>query len=165
MILSTFVDKSLELRKSLTWTRWSSKKWHFMLKSDARETEQKLTFWTKMSFLAKFLNHVFKTSKKTLSYSRIYCKIYKIENIGKIGQTRSSMQAKRVIYYGSTRSTLSTPSRQKWVPHFCRWIYKSWKKVKLSLSRLFLAKKPKSAFLSTFVNFKGKKWGLKNSTL
>ena len=55
----------------------------------------------------KILNHVFKTSKKTLSYSRTYCKIYKIENIGKIGQSASSILAKRVIYYGSTRSTLT----------------------------------------------------------
>ena len=31
----------------------------------------------------KFLNHVFKTSKKTQSYSRTYCNIYKTENIGK----------------------------------------------------------------------------------
>ena len=83
---------------------------------------------SKVPILAKILNHVFKTSKKTLSYSRTYCKIYKIENIGKIGQSAPGLMAKRVIYYGSTRSTLSTPLREKYPPHFHRWISKSGKK-------------------------------------
>ena len=73
----------------------------------------------------KISNHVFKTSKKTLSYSRTYCKIYKIENIGKIGQSTAGMLAKRVIYYGSTRSTLGTPLSSERPPHFSRWILKS----------------------------------------
>ncbi len=64
------------------------------------------TFQENAKFL-EILNHVFKTSKKTLSYSRTYCKIYKIENIGKIGQSAAGLQAKRVIYYGSTRYTLT----------------------------------------------------------
>ena len=75
----------------------------------------------------KISNHVFKTSKKTLSYSRTYCKIYKIENIGKIGQSTADVLAKRVIYYGSTRSTLGTPPSSERPPHFSRWILKSWK--------------------------------------
>ena len=85
--------------------------------------------WTfqKSANFRKILNHVFKTSKKTLSYSRTYCKIYKIENIGKIGQSTAGLLAKRVIYYGSTRSTLSTPLWKMRPPHFSRWILKFWK--------------------------------------
>ena len=93
-----------------------------------KKSSQKVENEPKMSKIPKFLNHVFKTSKKTLSNSRTYCKIYKIENIGKIGQSRVVMLAKRVIYYGSTWSTLSTPSREKWTPHFSRWFSKSGKK-------------------------------------
>ena len=100
----------------------------FMFKSGRQKYWQLFAFRPKFVKIDKFLNHVFKTSKKTLSYSRTYCKIYKIENIGKIGQSSSSLLAKRVIYYGSTRSTLSTPLRQKWPPHFHRWISKSGKK-------------------------------------
>ena len=81
-----------------------------------------------MTKFGQSLNHVFKTSKKTLSNSRTYCKIYKIENIGKIGQSTVGMMAKRVIYYGSTRSTLSTPLSFQRYPHFHRWISKSGKK-------------------------------------
>ena len=44
---------------------------------------------------------VFRKFKITRAPSRTYCKIYKIENIGKIGQTGSLTMAKRVIYYGS----------------------------------------------------------------
>ena len=76
---------------------------------DPENRAQKVAYGTKIIKIPKFLNHVFKTSKKTLSYSRTYCKIYKIENIGKIGQSGAGVKAKRVIYYGSTRSTLSTP--------------------------------------------------------
>ena len=93
-----------------------------------KKSSQKVENDPKMSKFPKILNHVFKTSKKTLSNSRTYCKIYKIENIGKIGQSAVGLKAKRVIYYGSTRSTLSTPLRQKWPPHFHRWISKSGKK-------------------------------------
>ena len=95
---------------------------------NAANTHAKSCTNPKIAKFAKILNHVFKTSKKTQSYSRTYCKIYKIENIGKIGQSRVGLMAKRVIYYGSTRSTLSTPLRQKWPPHFHRWISKSGKK-------------------------------------
>ena len=52
---------------------------------DPENRAQKVAQGTKTIKITKFLNHVFKTSKKTLSYSRTYCKIYKIENIGKIG--------------------------------------------------------------------------------
>ena len=80
---------------------------------DPENRAQKVAHGTKITKITKFLNHVFKTSKKTLSYSRTYCKIYKIENIGKIGQSGVVLLAKRVIYYGSTRSTLSTPPGEK----------------------------------------------------
>ena len=83
--------------------------------------------FSKNTKFPKILNHVFKTSKKTLSYSRTYCKIYKIENIGKIGQSSPGIMAKRVIYYGSTRSTLGTPPSSERPPLFSRWILKSWK--------------------------------------
>ena len=69
--------------------------------------ETKSCTFQKSDQFSEILNHVFKTSKKTLSYSRTYCKIYKIENIGKIGQSAVVVMAKRVIYYGSTRSTLT----------------------------------------------------------
>ena len=82
-----------------------------MINSGRQKYWQLFAFHSKFVKIDKFLNHVFKTSKKTLSYSRTYCKIYKIENIGKIGQSRMVLLAKRVIYYGSTRSTLSPPSR------------------------------------------------------
>ena len=78
---------------------------------NAANTHAKSCTNPKIAKFAKILNHVFKTSKKTQSYSRTYCKIYKIENIGKIGQSAVVVMAKRVIYYGSTRSTLSPPSR------------------------------------------------------
>ena len=93
----------------------------------------------------KILNHVFKSSKKTLSPSRTYCKIYKIENIGKIGQSSVGLKAKRVIYYGSTRSTLSTPLREKYPPLFSGVLFKNGSDPKLSLLGLFgpfLAKMP-----------------------
>ena len=85
----------------------------------------------------KILNHVFKSSKKTLSPSRTYCKIYKIENIGKIGQSSAVLKAKRVIYYGSTRSTLSTPLREKYPPLFSGVLFKNGSDPKLSLLGLF----------------------------
>ena len=85
----------------------------------------------------KILNHVFKSSKKTLSPSRTYCKIYKIENIGKIGQSGAGIKAKRVIYYGSTRSTLSTPLREKYPPLFSGVLFKNGSDPKLSLLGLF----------------------------
>ena len=100
----------------------------FLIKSNAQKSLQLFEIRTKFVKIDKFLNHVFKTSKKTLSYSRTYCKIYKIENIGKIGQSTAGIMAKRVIYYGSTRSTLSTPLSFQRYPHFHRWISKSGKK-------------------------------------
>ena len=83
------------------------------MRQDVAVLGQLFEIRTKFAKIEKFLNHVFKTSKKTLSNSRTYCKIYKIENIGKIGQSTMGLLAKRVIYYGSTRSTLSTPLRAK----------------------------------------------------
>ena len=52
--------------------------------------------------------------------SRTYCKIYKIENIGKIGQTGVYSLAKRVIYYGSSIFQIRL-FRQNWT----FWIYDS----------------------------------------
>ena len=92
---------------------------------------------SKNAKISKILNHVFKTSKKTQSYSRTYCKIYKIENIGKIGQSRPSLLAKRVIYYGSTRSTLSTPLGDLDPPLFSGVLSKNGSDPKLSLLGLF----------------------------
>ena len=109
-------------------TRKSLKNDDFMSDSERENRGQKVANGTKITKITKFLNHVFKTSKKTLSYSRTYCKIYKIENIGKIGQSRVGLMAKRVIYYGSTRSTSSTPLTWKLTPHFSRWFSKSGKK-------------------------------------
>ena len=106
----------------------NTKNTKFSIKSNAQKSLQLFEIRTKFVKIDKSLNHVFKTSKKTLSYSRTYCKIYKIENIGKIGQSSAVLKAKRVIYYGSTRSTLSTPLREKWPPHFHRWFSKSGKK-------------------------------------
>ena len=106
---STFVDDSVDLRKSLTHLQIYLKNWHFMINSGRQKYWQLFAFHSKFVKIDKFLNHVFKTSKKTLSYSRTYCKIYKIANIGKIGrQSRAGILRSRVIYYGSTRSTLST---------------------------------------------------------
>ena len=126
--MSTFVDDSVELGPHLKWHPENTKNTKFLIKFDAQKSTQLFEIRTKNPKIRKFLNHVFKTSKKTLSYSRTYCKIYKIENIGKIGQSTVVLKAKRVIYYGSTRSTLSTPLSSKYPPHFSRWISKSGKK-------------------------------------
>ena len=99
-----------------------------MINSGRQKYWQLFAKCPKMSKIDKFLNHVFKTSKKTLSYSRTYCKIYKIENIGKIGQSAVGLKAKRVIYYGSAMSTFSTPLTCRDPPHFSRWFSKSGKK-------------------------------------
>ena len=126
--MSTFIDDSVDIRLILN----SDPKWQknrlFLINSKRQKSTQKVEKFPKITKFRKFLNHVFKTSKKTLSYSRTYCKIYKIENIGKIGQSSVGLMAKRVIYYGSTRSTLSTPLSSKYPPHFHRWISKSGKK-------------------------------------
>ena len=126
--MSTFVDDSVELRPNLKSHPENTKNTKFLINFDAQKSTQLFEIRTKNPKIDKFLNHVFKTSKKTLSYSRTYCKIYKIENIGKIGQSRAGLKAKRVIYYGSTRSTLSTPLSSNYPPHFYRWISKSGKK-------------------------------------
>ena len=108
-----------------------------MTSNPVLRSQSQLTILSKMTKIGKFLNHVFKTSKKTVSYSRTYCKIYKIENIGKIGQSRAGQVAKRVIYYGSTRSTLSTPLREKYPPLFSGVLFKNGPDPKLSLLGLF----------------------------
>ena len=124
----TFVDNSVDLGQLLKQPPEKSKNRLFLTNSRRQKYWQVFEICPKMSKKHTFLNHVFKTSKKTLSYSRTYCKIYKIENIGKIGQSTPCHLAKRVIYYGSTRSTSSTPLREKWPPHFHRWFSKSGKK-------------------------------------
>ena len=129
-----------------------------MSDSERENRGQKVANGTKITKITKFLNHVFKTSKKTLSYSRTYCKIYKIENIGKIGQSASSILAKRVIYYGSTRSTLSTPPHSKWPPHFSRWILNFWKKWNYHFWGFLSQNRQKSlfsSFLTHLVNLHG----------
>ena len=98
--------------KSLNRPKPTPQNRQLLINSKRQKSTQKVEKFPKITKFRKLLNHVFKTSKKTLSYSRTYCKIYKIENIGKIGQSRAGIMAKRVIYYGSTRSTLSTPLTQ-----------------------------------------------------
>ena len=78
---STFVDNSVELTKSLTQHQIYLKNTKFMINSGRQKYWQLFAFHSKFVKIDKFLNHVFKTSKKTLSYSRTYCKIYKIANI------------------------------------------------------------------------------------
>ena len=60
----------------------------------------------------KILNHVFKSSRKTLSPSRTYCKNYKIENIGKIGQLQRN---RGWVSWRSGWFTMAVPG-QLWVP-------------------------------------------------
>ena len=88
---STFVDDSVELQVILKWHPENTKNTKFLIKYNAQISLQLFEIRTKFVKIDKFLNHVFKTSKKTLSYSRTYCKIYKIENIGKIGQSRADL--------------------------------------------------------------------------
>ena len=66
----------------------------FLINSNAQKSLQLFEIRTKFVKIDKFLNHVFKTSKKTLSYSRTYCKIYKIANIGNIGSIQGGSFAK-----------------------------------------------------------------------
>ena len=89
--MSTFVDDSVELWPHLKSHPENTKNTKFLINFDAQKSTQLFEIRTKNPKIDKFLNHVFKTSKKTLSYSRTYCKIYKIENIGKIGQSRMGL--------------------------------------------------------------------------
>ena len=84
---STFHRQTVDLQQILKSTPENTKNRQFLINSKRQKSTQKVEKLLKITKISKFLNHVFKTSKKTLSYSRTYCKIYKIENIGKIGQS------------------------------------------------------------------------------
>ena len=85
---SSFHRQSVDLQQILKSTPQNTKNRQFLINSKRQKSTQKVEKLLKITKFQKFLNHVFKTSKKTLSYSRTYCKIYKIENIGKIGRHR-----------------------------------------------------------------------------